>query len=175
MRNVASLQESCLLGQGRILLGQLPEKHRRELTSARRLASPPGLAGQGPLRLELAPAFQGPARGGMLPPPPFHCRHGFGWAPEAAVKKSGPVWERSRKKQLACGPSRVSSELGDPSKDCFFPSLVPERGREVPPDLFCFACCWNECGPPLFSMNEPRARCALPATPSPAQGSLTPV
>lgn len=174
MRNVASLQEFCLLGQGRILLGQLPEKHRRELNSARRLASPPGLAGQGQLRLELAPAFQGPARGGMLPPSPFHCKHGFGWAPEAAVKKSGPVWERSRKKQSVARRGSLLS-LDDPSKDCFFPSLVPERGREVPPDLFCFACCWNECGPPLFSMNEPRAGCALPATPSPAQGSLTPV
>ena len=99
MRNLASLQEFFLLGQGRILLGQLPEKHRRELNSARRLPSPPGLAGQGRLRLELAPAFQGPARGGMLPPPPFPCKHGFGWALEAAVKKSGPVWERSRKKR----------------------------------------------------------------------------
>lgn len=99
MRNLASLQEFFLLGRGRILLGQLPEKHRRELNSARRLPSPPGLAGQGRLRLELAPAFQGPARGGMLPPPPFPCKHGFGWAPEAAVKKSGPVWERSRKKR----------------------------------------------------------------------------
>lgn len=47
MRNLASLQEFFLLGRGRILLGQLPENHRRELNSARRLPSPPGLAGQG--------------------------------------------------------------------------------------------------------------------------------
>ena len=75
----------------------------REASKGIELCSPssltPGLAGQGRLRLELAPAFQGPARGGMLPPPPFPCKHGFGWALEAAVKKSGPVWERSRKKR----------------------------------------------------------------------------
>lgn len=53
------------------------------------------------------------------------------------MKKSGPVWERSRKKQSVAHQGSLLS-LDGPSKDCFFPSLVPERGREVPPDLlFC--------------------------------------
>lgn len=67
---------------------------------------------------------------------------GFGWAPKAALEKAGPVWECSKKdlryKLWAPddGLSQVSRTL---TKDSFFPSLVPGRGLEAPPGLFCFA------------------------------------
>lgn len=67
MRTLFSTSSFFWAGIG-FCLEQLPEKHHRELNSARCLPSPPGLAGQGRLRLELAPVFQGPALGGMLSP-----------------------------------------------------------------------------------------------------------
>lgn len=137
MRNPAFLPKFFLLGWARIL----PRAAGREALKGFELSLPsslaPGLAGQARLRLELASGFRGPARGGMLPPPaapvlPFPASTGFGWAPMVAVKKSGPVWECSKKElreTVACRGPLPSSE--DPVKDRLFPSLVPERGREV--------------------------------------------
>lgn len=76
-----------------------------------------------------------------------------------------------------CGSFLLSFKA--PAKDGF-----PEHGQEGARGfsgafsrllgLFCFACCWNEWAPPLFSMKEPQAGYAQTDPIPPHPGSTQP-